>query len=338
MIQGARQLPTMHVSVRVPWHDGRWAGTVCANPGGNTSCLILPRIAETKEDEFETGIAGKAWNTDGIGLPACAAERGAFMSPFGYSRRVKHPYSHDPLYKHFVGSQFHHPAYSAAAVPFAWMMKDSDTGIPAKAEAYKIGFKPELEPDLAFDKLWVQERRNQLAMLDTFFGAITPEESLVFFYAKRTPLTEDGRRAIVGIGRVLKVDPPVEYVYEKDAPSDAMRCVLWEGNLHHSIRPTIEDGFLLPYHDLLELAAKDPSIDLASLVLHAPDEHWDAFSMGTEHVTHDQAITVLLSCASLLERLEKLVPGNWHVARAWVDAQLNRLWRLRGPFRAWARH
>jgi hypothetical protein len=332
MIQGARQLPTMHVSVRVPWHDSRWAGRVCANPRGNTSCLILPRIAETKEDDFETGIAGEAWNVDGVGLPACAAERGAFMSPFPYSRRVKHPYSHNPLYKHFVGSQFHHPAYSAAAVPFAWMMKDPDTGIPTKAEAYKIGFKPELEPDLDFDKLWVQERRNQLSMLDTFFGAITPEESLVFFYAKRTPLSEDGKRVIVGIGRVLKVDPPVEYVYEKDAPSDAMRCVLWEGTLHHSIRPAIEDGFLLPYHDLLELAAKDPNIDLASLVLHAPDEHWDAFSMGTEHVTHDQAITVLLSCASLLERLEKLVPGNWHVARAWVDAQLNRLWRLRGAF------
>lgn len=330
MIQGARQLPTMHVSVRVPWHDGRWVGKVCSNPRGNTSCLILPRIAETKEDDFEAGIAGNAWNTDGVGLPACAAERGAFMSPFGYSRNVKHPYSHDPLYKHFRGSQFHHPAYSAAAVPFAWMMKEAETGIPAKAEQYKIGFRPEVEPNLTFDKLWVQERRNQLAMLDTFFGAVKPEESLVFFYAKRTPLTEDGRRVIVGIGRVLKVDPLVEYVYEKDAPSDAMRCVLWEGNLHHSIRPTIGDGFLLPYHDLLELAAKDPSVDLASLVLHAPDEHRDAFSMGSEHVTHDQAITVLLSCASLLEKLEKLVPSDWPIARAWVDAQLNRLWRLRG--------
>jgi hypothetical protein len=111
-----------------------------------------------------------------------------------------------------------------------------------------------------------------------------------------------------------------------------MRCVLWERNLHHSIRPEIKDGFLLPYHDLIDLAAKDPSIDLSSLVLHAPEEHWDAFSMGTEHVTHDQAITVLLACASLLERLEKVVPGNWSAARSWVDTQLNRIWRLRGAF------
>ena len=332
MIRGARQLPTMHVSVRVPWHDSRWAGKICANPRGNTSCLILPRIAETKDDDFEADHAKADWSPDGARLPACAAERGAFMAPVGYARRVRHPYSHDPRYKHFKESQFHHAAFSAAAVPFAWMMKNSDDGIPDRAKAYKIDFRPELEPDLEFDKLWVQERRNQLAMLDTFFGAITPEESLVFFYAKRTPLTDDGRRVIVGVGRVLKLDPPVEYIYEKGAPSDAMRCVLWERNLRHSIRPEIKDGFLLPYHDLVDLAAKDPSIDLSSLVLHAPEEHWDAFSMGTEHVTHDQAITVLLACASLLERLEQVVPGNWSAARGWVDTQLNRIWRLRGAF------
>ena len=76
--------------------------------------------------------------------------------------------------------------------------------------------------------------------------------------------TDDGRRVIVGMGRVLKLDPPVEYIYEKGAPSDAMRCVLWERNLHHSIRPEIKDGFFpLPYHDLIDLAAKKPGIDLS---------------------------------------------------------------------------
>ena len=170
----------MHVSIRVPWHDSRWAGTVCSNPIGNTSCLILPRIAESKNDTFEKGIAGSAWNVEGAGLPACAAERGAFMSPTGYTRRLNHPYAHDPRYKHFRESQFHHVGFSAAPVPFAWVMKDQEDGIPTKAKAYKIDYKPELEPALEFDKLWVQERRNQLALLDTFFGAITPEESLVF--------------------------------------------------------------------------------------------------------------------------------------------------------------
>ena len=78
MIRGARQLPTMHVSVRVPWHDSRWVGKICVNPRGNTSCLILPRIAETKDDDFEADHATADWSPDGARLPACAAERGAF--------------------------------------------------------------------------------------------------------------------------------------------------------------------------------------------------------------------------------------------------------------------
>lgn len=87
MIQGARQLPTMHVCAR-PWHDNRWAGKVCANPRGNTSCLILPRIAETKDDEFEAEIAGTAWNIDGVKLPACATERGVLGGGIGYRQSV----------------------------------------------------------------------------------------------------------------------------------------------------------------------------------------------------------------------------------------------------------
>lgn len=254
------------------------------------------------------------------------------MAPFGYTRRVRHPYSHDPQYRHFQETQFHHPPFSAAAVPFAWMMKNSHNGIPDIADTYKIDFNTEFEPALKFDSTWVQERRNQLSMLDTFFGAITQEESLVFFYAKRTPLTDDSRRVIVGMGRVLKVDPAVEYSYAEGAPPDAMRCVLWERNLHHSIRSNMQDGFLLPYQALIELAKQDPSIDLSDYVLHAPDEHWSAFSMGSEHVTHDQAITVLIACASLLERIEKILPGNWSLARDWIDTQLNRIWHLRGGF------
>jgi len=332
MIKGARQLPAMHLSVRVPWHDERWAGNVCRNPRGNTSCLVLPRIAESRDDVAESDSYRQPWNADGIGLPACAAERGAFMSPTGYSRRARHPYSHDSRYTHFRETHFHHPAHSAGAVPFAWMMKEKD-GIPLLAKDYRIDFKPDLEPELKFDSTWVQERRNQLAMLDTFFSAVVPEESLVFFYAKRTPLTDDNRRVIVGIGRALKVDDPVEYSYEDGAPpKDGMRCVLWERNIHHSIRPAMLDGFLMPYHDLLELAEKDPDIDIGSLVLHAPDEYRAAFSMGSEHVTHDQAITVLLSCQAMLGKWEKLVPGDWRAAREWIDRQLNRLWRMRGAF------
>lgn len=331
MIQGARQLPTMHVSVRVPWHDSAWSGRVCRNPIGNTSCLALARIGDTRDDAWETVQADKAFDAEGGRLPPCADERGAFMADAGYSRRVSHSYSHNELYAHFRPTTFQHSPWSAAAVPFAWMMKEGETP-PEPAARYGIEFRPDWEPALGFNTIWVQERRNQLAMLDTFFGAITPEESLVFFYAKRTPLTDDPRRVIVGIGRVTSVAKPVEYAYEPGTPESALRCMLWERTLHHSIRPGIGDGFLLPYHRLLELADADPDFDPSPYVLYAPEEHWSAFSMGAEHVSHDQAISALLSASAVLTRYAEVVPGDWEAARRWVDEQLNRLWRFRGAF------
>ena len=47
---GARQLPLKHVSIRVPWHDSQWNGTVCQHPMENASCLVLSRIRETRDD------------------------------------------------------------------------------------------------------------------------------------------------------------------------------------------------------------------------------------------------------------------------------------------------
>jgi hypothetical protein len=321
----------MHVSVRVPWHDAGWSGRVCRNPLGNTACLVLPRISEGRDDAWEAERAGDPFDPEGTRLPPCADERGAFMADVGYSRRTQHPYARNELYSHFRETTFQHAPWSAAAVPFAWMMKNSGEA-PVPAARYAIDFRPELEPDLGFNTIWVQERRNQLAMLDTFFGAIKAETSLVFFYAKRTPLTDDPRRVLVGIGRVLKVAEPVEYRYEAGAPETAFRCMLWERTLHHSIRPEIGDGFMMPYHRLLELAAADPELDLASYVLHAPEEHWDAFSMGAEHVSNDQAISALLSASAVITRYSEIVPGDWDAARSWIDEQLNLLWRFRGAF------
>lgn len=333
MIEGSRRLPVQHISIRVPWHDSGWSGRVCANPKGNTHCIALPRIGDTRDDDWEQSVAGQAFDAEGRRLPACAAERGAFMADFAYERRFPHPYARNNhgLYQHFRETTYTHAPRSASAVPFAWMMKGDD-GSPDKANALVLGFRPEIEPDLGFESIWVQDRRNQLVMLDTFFGAIEPEASLAFFYAKKTPLTEDPRRVIVGIGRVTGVGPATEYAYDGAPPKGALRSMVWERNIAHSIRPEIGDGFLLPYEDLLALAAEDPDLDLVPLVLHAPEEHWDAFSMGSEHVSHDQAVSVLLSAAAVVGRYEALLPGDWGTARRWIDGELNRLWRLRGAF------
>ena len=62
-------------------------------------------------------------------------------------------------------------------------------------------------------------------------------------------------------------------------------------------RPGFEDGFLLPYHEILERAAEDPSIDLRACTALCPGDRRGEFSYAGEHVTHDGAIAALLSPA-----------------------------------------
>ncbi len=264
------------------------------------------------------------------------------MAPFVVPRTMTHPYTefYPETHGHFKPTGFDQPAYSAACVPFRWMLrekvegsaKDGEIGI---AERLKIGWVPDREPDIRnhqdkqVETAWVQERENQLALLDTFFGAVRPEESLCFFYAKRTPLSEQSRRVIVGVGRVLSVGEATEYAYKENNPR--LRCVLWERNVGHSVRPGFADGFLFPYQEALALAERE-EVDPEEFVAFAPDEHFDAYSYGSELLTHDGAVASLVACAATLHRIRGRIEGPWDQALAWIDTQLNRLWKARGAF------
>ena len=340
---GARRLPSHHITIRVPWHDGGWTGTVCARPLDNSSCLILPRIGEGRRDDVEARCAGQRLDElDPADLPPCVGERVSFMAPFALTRTMTHPYTefYPETHGHFAPTRFVQSPYSAACVPFRWMLreevegnaKDGKFGI---AERLKIGWVPDREPDIRshggkeVETAWVQERENQLGLLDTFFGALRPEESLCFFYAKRTPLSEQSRRVIVGVGRVLSVGEATEYAYKVKNPP--LHCVLWERNLGHSVRPGFADGFLFPYQEALALAARE-GVDPEEFVAFAPDEHFDAYSYGTELLTHDGAVASLVACAATLHRIRSRIEGPWDQALAWIDTQLNRLWKARGAF------
>ena len=340
---GARRLPPHHITIRVPWHDSGWAGTVCARPLDNSSCLILPRIGEGRRDEVEGRCASRRLDElDRADLPPCVSERASFMAPFPLTRTMTHPYTefYTETHGHFAPTRFVQPPYSAAAVPFRWMLRenvegsanDGEIGI---AERLKIGWVPDREPDIRnyqgkqVATAWAQERGNQVALLDTFFSALRPEESLCFFYAKRTPLSEQSRRVIVGVGRVVSVGGVTEYAYKGKQPP--LRCVLWERNVGHSIRPGFADGFLFPYREALTLAERD-GVDPEEFVTFAPDEHFDSYSYGSELLTHDGAVASLVACAAALHRVRGRIEGPWDQALAWIDTQLNRLWKARGAF------
>ena len=67
-----------HISVRVPWHDNGWDGTICQDPAGNSACLKLKNIAENRNDRVEIAIRGERME-DHMEKVCCIAEGGAFM-------------------------------------------------------------------------------------------------------------------------------------------------------------------------------------------------------------------------------------------------------------------
>lgn len=335
MIEGARRLSRQHITVRVPWHDTDWTGRVCAAPSANTSCLALARIAKSKRAD-QNQFAGEAFETLAQAiLPPCVEERAGFLSGHDLILRKEHPYkTRSPeTHGHFGKTTLRFEAYSAACIPFGWMLQrqvegDDRSGIVGKADALRLGYDAAREPDLPFDTSWVQDKRNQLVMLDTFFGALEPEGSLCVFYAKRTPLAEDHRRVIIGVGRVKGVGNFTEYAY--DAPG-ALEGVLWERNVRHSLRPNGKsDGFLMPYHVLLAAAESDPSLDLAACVAFAPDDQFDAYSFASEHLDDDAAIASLLACAAALRSAAERADVEVDAALRWIDSEIGRLWTARG--------
>lgn len=326
------RLQIRHLSIRVPWHDNRWDGNICKNPQSNAACLVLQRIRDLKKNEQETKVAGKSIKELPFNeWPACIAERGSFMAPFEFFRRLNQPYSAtSDLHKHMLPTDFRHPPYSAAAIPFRWMNRKFAWDL---AEKHELDVGPErepTEPEWLKNSTWVQNHENQRAILENFFNAIEPEKSLCFFYAKRTPLAEDERRVIVGVGRVQQVGPLVEYKYEKKG---GIRAFIWDRAVQHSIRPDFCNGFLMPYHEIFALAEKDLSIDPTKFIAYAPgNDRYDEFTYATEHVTHDGAIEALLACMQALEKSRSLVAGPWDRVLKWIDTCLSELWKLRGPY------
>lgn len=262
--------------------------------------MVLDRISETKDDNREQKIAGKLLSDlSPEDWPACVQERNAFMAPIELIRPVSHPYSEtSTLHKHILATDFRQPPYSAAAIPFRWMNRESAWEIASENELDVDLNREPNSPDWLKNNTWVQNHDDQRAMLDGFFHHVKPELSLCFFYAKQTPLSEDDDRIIVGVGRVKNIGNRAEYDYKESG----LRAYIWDRAIQHSIRPDFQDGFLLPYQAILEKAEEDLTIDPSYYLALAPEDRLIEFYYATEHVSHDGAIAALLSCKEAIER------------------------------------
>ena len=115
--------PLRHISIRVPWHDDGWRGTVCKMPEQNLSCLRVPRISDhrsnPKKSQCEPVRGRSLQDLDPKAWPCCVPERAMFMAPFEYTGVATDPYfeSSSATHGHFAPTSLRHPPYSAPAIP-----------------------------------------------------------------------------------------------------------------------------------------------------------------------------------------------------------------------------
>lgn len=323
-----------HLSVRVPWHDNAWDGTVCNNPNANGACLVLKNCALNRNDELENKCAGKSLNDlDENQFPVCIGERGTFMAPFAINKTLHHPYaeSSPTTHGHLNDTRITFPSFSAAAVPYNWMLNEN---AKEKAELYDLNYDEAREPSLDWSNNggsgnWVQEINNQKALLNCFFEHLQEETSLIFFYAKQVPFVEESGRVLAGVGKIKKIIPSEAY----EGSNSRFGAAYWEHMVLHSVRPNGKEGFLLPYHEAIKYQVENPGFDIAELAVVVPNDKRFEFSYGTEHVSNDSAIRVLLECIKSLEKAEELGIGDNHQLHIqWIHNEIAQLEKLRGVY------
>ena len=324
-----------HLSVRIPWKDNGYSGMVCNKPCFNNACLRLKNIAESRNDEVEETLAGCPILGHEDEIP-CLSEGGCFMSPDEYKKISIHPYKkgNSKTNGHFRETELIFPPYSLPARPFGWTIlrksgEKDDANIARLVERLGIDYDSAREPDLSFVTRWVQDARNQRAIFKTFYEDVEIGRSLVITYAKQVPFLDDTKRVVMGVGFVDSLREPPEHNHTNEG---ALRSILWETMVGHTIRDDRKNGFLLPYREMMEYAEEHPDFDMRSIAVFADDDFFDEFSYATEWVSYDAVISVLLQIIKSLEIIKECIPGNWNECIRWTRARLEEVWRDRGPF------
>jgi hypothetical protein len=318
----------MHLSMRVPWMDRPWDGAVCNGPRANASCLLLKNIGPKRDDAYEAAHAGEPFATlDPDKLP-CLSERAPFMSETGYHIVKQHPYAKNPAVS-VLPTAVTVPGYAFEAVPFRWLSRKTLT---EKVGYDRVpGYRPEAEDAahvaLHYEAPWVMDGGNQRAIIDAFFEPVSASDSLVFIYLKHSPLQEErSDRLLVGAAHVTGMQLPP--LWTSGGPS-AFTSSMWETIVSHSLRPDQQAGVLLPYQRLVELM--DDGADITAALAWAPEGRDVEFSYVTEHLSDDAALQALAAIQRAAQALPTLGLSVPPAALEWLETQIARLWKLRGP-------
>ena len=148
--QQVERYPLRHLSVRVPWHDNEWNGTVCQAPHLNGACTKITRIGREKNDEVEVRIAGRSFESlPQKQRPYCIHENSAFMAPFEINRTQEHALGRRGG---FLPTEQMFPPFTVSVKPFRWLGRERLNSIKREL---RLDLDINREPDLGFPTPWI---------------------------------------------------------------------------------------------------------------------------------------------------------------------------------------
>lgn len=329
-----------HLSIRVPWHDTAWNGKTCKNPEKNMYCNILKNIGEKRRNCLE---CKELDINDESTYPPCIKENVSILKSIDIPVTIEYQYSFSKeIGNHFKKTKIDFEKYSSSVIPFRWMMRN-ETGQYNFNDIKGLDHNKEdkLEKKAGYlNTSWWQCKDNQKILMDTFYNYIAAESSLCFFYSKNAPFIEDtkGRRIIIGIGKITGLGDIIEYDYEPsdhDIDSNGLnRALIWNRTVYHSIREDNNDGFIFPYHELLDYSNKNKgeSIDFEKCTLFSDAEMFENFSYVSEHVYNDQVLDLLYKAINVLDEIEKVLVKDYSKQKKWIEKQIKNVWKIRGIY------
>lgn len=300
---------TMHMSLRLAWHDRGWNGHICENPCNNPYCVGAHSypgdlIATKRNLEFEKTHSGES-----AGKFPCQIACGLSINAFG---------------KETVRTRVDPPDW--------WGKGNADPVIltlpPATActWCYEAMYKKDVSPEAGSTKTYNYDKRFNNAK--EYFAQFDEGKSLVFYYAGYSnPFSEgeDENYVIIGVSRLKKMGS--FHFYEnttEDIKRDYCGGFVWQMPIS-SMYP--EEGFRIPYWKYLH------DEELAERLAIKPINR-TPFKYGSREVTNDDAIEVI---HQMLETIDLLIEigddtEDWDKRKRWLNTVLNELWEARGPY------
>ena len=147
---------------------------------------------------------------------------------------------------------------------------------------------------------------------------------MIFYYLKDgQPFLETSQRVVCGVGRLLRLGPQTYFTGSH------------QGKDHYPVwsRPAVQnfpaEGFRVPLQEYVALQK-----DATPILNVIPQGMVGAFSYVAEHVSDDDAVTVLERMIDVTRRVrdDRFVEGAWDRHIAWLESALAEVWQDRGPY------